>query len=156
MAHPGGRPNDYTDELAKDICEEIENTPRGLEYICEQHDHFPSGRTVRRWLKQIPKFRPLYAQAKEIQADRMADEMIEISYDDKKDWKVIYDSEGNEKSVFVPEAVNRARLKIDTLKWKTEILFPKKYSQRKITEGSLEVTVSESERKIRDAEKKYE
>jgi hypothetical protein len=155
MTHPGGRPNDYTPELAKEICEEIENTPRGLEYICQQNPHFPVGRTVRRWLKQIPEFRPLYAQSKEIQADRMADEAIEIAYDDRKDWKVILDSEGNEKTVFVSEAVNRSRLKIDTIKWKTEVMAPKKYSQKKITEGVLDILVTESTRKVRDAENKY-
>lgn len=145
--HPGGRPSDYTPELAAQICEEIENTPRGLEYICEQHSHFPAGRTVRRWLKQIPEFRPLYAQAKEFQADRMADEAIEIAYDDSRDWKVVSDLDGNEKTVFVPEAVNRSRLKIDTLKWKTEILSPKKYKVNKqekedLTNMAKEITLA--------------
>lgn len=139
MTHPGGRPNDYDPEIAFLICEEIENTPRGLDYICEKHKErgFPSGRTVRRWLKQIPEFRPLYAQAKQLQAELMADEMIEIAYDDKRDWKVIYDSEGCEKTVFVPEAVNRARLKIDTLKWQTEILAPKKYKYQEKLDDSI-------------------
>jgi hypothetical protein len=153
MTHPGGRPELYTPKLAEEICEEIENTPRGLDYICDQHEHFPSGRTVRRWLKQIPEFCPKYVRAKEIQADRMADEMIEISYDDKKDWRVCYDADGNEKTAFVPEAVNRARLKIDTLKWKTSINAPKKYSEKR--DYTHDVSIAETERKIREVEDKY-
>jgi hypothetical protein len=130
--NPGGRPTDYNDEIAKAICEEIENTPRGIEYICNENDDFPSGRTVRRWLKQIPRFRPLYAQAKQIQAERMADEMLEVAYDSSHDWRVIVGVGGVEKIAFVPEAVNRSRLKIDTLKWQTEVLSPDKYNNKNL------------------------
>lgn len=129
--NPVGRPTDYTPELAALICEDIENIPRGIDYICEQNNTYPHGRTVRRWLQNIPEFRPLYARAKQLQAQKMADEMLDVAYNDKKDWKVIYDSNGVEKTVFVPEAVNRAKLKVDTLKWQTEILDANVYGSKK-------------------------
>ena len=127
-----GRPEIYTPELAKLVCDAIENTPRGLEYICGQNKNFPTGRTVRNWLKNIPDFFPMYARAKALQAHRMADEAVEVSNDSEKDWRIIIDSEGNEKEVFVAESVNRSRLKVDTLKWMTEILEPKIYGVKKL------------------------
>ena len=133
MAHAGGRPTDYTDELAFEICEEIENSVHGVKVLCEKNKHWPTSRTVQRWTKNNEKFCRLYALAKERQADYMADEMIEVAYDDKRDWRTIVDENGKEKTVFVPEAVNRSRLKIDTLKWQAARLAPKKYCEKQET-----------------------
>lgn len=141
--HPGGRPTKYTKKLADAICEEIENSPRGIDYLCEQHENWPTGRTVRTWLRQHSEFLPSYVQAKERQAEKMADETVEIAYDDKKDWKVIVDDEGNEKTVHVAESVNRARLKIDTLKWHASKLAPKKYGEQKKEDDNKSSTLIE-------------
>jgi hypothetical protein len=139
-----GRPTDYNEALADAICEELENSPRGLDHICKAHPDWPTGRTVRRWLKQIPAFRPKYALAKENQADFCTDEMLEIAYDDRKDWKVIVDDEGNEKTVFVAESCNRSRLKIDTLKWHASKLAPKKYGDAHKTEHGVSESVMQN------------
>lgn len=141
MKHAGGRPTDYTPELADEICEAIENSPRGLNHHAADNAHWPAPSTIRRWLSQIEQFQDKYSKAKEKQAEFMADEMTEIAYDDKHDWRVIVDSEGNEKTVHVAESVNRARLKIDTLKWHASKLAPKKYGEKiqssHVTEGTL-------------------
>lgn len=130
MTHPGGRPTLYTPELADEICEALENSMRGLNHLCREREDWPQPSTVRRWLKEIVQFRDKYYKAKEYQAEFMADEMTDIAYDDKRDWKIIIDDEGNEKPVHVAESVNRARLKIDTLKWHASKLAPKKYSDK--------------------------
>lgn len=132
------RPSEYTEEMADKICEEIENSIRGIDHICKGREDLPGSRTVRRWLKQIPEFRPRYALAKEEQAEKLVDETIEIAWDDKKDWKKIIDEDGNETAVFVSESVARARLKVDTLKWHASKLKPKKYGMKSIEIGADE------------------
>lgn len=135
---PSGRPTIYTAELVDQICEAIENSVHGIDPICKQNENFPVGQTVRRWLKQYPEFRAKYALAKEFQAEKMADETIEVAYDDRKDWKIITDDEGNERTVFVAESVNRSRLKVDALKWHASKLAPKKYGMNKLEIGAEE------------------
>ncbi len=135
------RPTGYTPELVDEICEAIENSVRGIDHICRANDRFPVAQTFRRWLKQYPDLRAKYALAKEVQADKIADETIEIAYDDRKDWKTIIDEDGEQKIVFVAESVARARLKVDTLKWHASKLAPKKYSDTKNTEHGLSDSV---------------
>lgn len=131
------RLTDYTPEIGDQICEAIENSVRGIDHICKANETFPCAQTFRRWLKQYPELRAKYALAKEVQADKIADETIEIAYDDKKDYKVIVDENGEEKTVFVSESVGRARLKVDTLKWHASKLAPKKYSEKQQNEHGV-------------------
>lgn len=138
------RLTDYTPELGDEICEEIENSVRGIDHICKANERFPCAQTFRRWLKQIPELRAKYAQAKEAQADKVADETIEIAYDDKKDWKTIVNEDGEEKTVFVAESVARARLKVDTLKWHASKLAPKKYADAHKTEHGVSESVMQN------------
>lgn len=139
-----GRPTDYTPQLADEICEAIENSIRGITHICKANDNFPVAQTFRRWLKQYPELRAKYAQAKEHQADFMADEIVEVAYDDKKDWRVILDEDGNEKQIFVSEAIGRSRLKMDALKWHASKLAPKKYADAHKTEHGVSESVMQN------------
>jgi hypothetical protein len=141
-----GRPTDYTEALADEICKAIANSPRGLNHHSKENDHWPHSSTIRRWLRENDSFRDKYAQAKEDQADLMAEETVDVAYNDKKDWKVIIDDDGNEKTVFVSEAVARSRLKVDALKWHASKLAPKKYGERietnhGVSQGSFMETI---------------
>ena len=142
--NPGGRPTLYTPELGDEICEAIENSARRMDHICDANIRFPDGTTFRKWLKKYEELRAKYALAKECQADSVADEMIEIAYDDSKDWKTIMDDDGKEKSIFVAESVNRSRLKVDTLKWHASKLAPKKYGDKKIEDDDDGKTLREA------------
>jgi hypothetical protein len=84
-----GRPSDYTDEIAEEICELIATTPRGLDYICEQHEALPSARTVARWLAAHEQFRQSYVRARERQADLIFDQCLEIADDGTNDTKLV-------------------------------------------------------------------
>src|SRR4051812_33839043 len=74
----------YTEEFAFLICQRIANTPRGLAKICESAD-MPSTATIYRWLREHDEFGYLYEEAKLIQADYLADEIIALADDTSED-----------------------------------------------------------------------
>ena len=70
------RPTIFSEELADAICERLA-AGESLIRICGGDD-FPSDGTVYRWIATIPAFRDKYAQARSVQAERMADEILTI------------------------------------------------------------------------------
>lgn len=103
-----GRPSGYSVDVADTICQEI-MTGKSLREICARED-MPGASTVYSWLREHPEFQEAYVQAREVQADVLADEIIEIA-----------DTE--------PDP-NRARVMIDARKWLASKLRPKKYGDR--------------------------
>lgn len=103
-----GRPSAFSEEVAGTICMEI-MAGKSLRTICAM-EGMPSTSTVYAWLGQYPEFQDMYAHAREIQADVLADEILEIA-----------DSEID---------TNRARVMIDARKWLAGKLRPKKYGDR--------------------------
>ena len=61
---PGGRPTDYTPELASIICERLSTEEGGLSEICKADD-MPSPSTVYLWLTKHKEFSEMYAHARE-------------------------------------------------------------------------------------------
>ena len=150
--HPGGRPQSFTPELAEEICNVIAETTLGLNPLCELHKHWPSSRTIRRWIRNNREFCLTYAQAKLDQADLLAEQCLEIADNDSKDFSI------NDKGEVVCDYDNimRARLRVDTRKWLSSKLAPKIYGESKISENTHKVTVEETTQKVRDADSKYE
>jgi hypothetical protein len=109
-----GRPTIYTKELAESICRAIENSPRGLRFICANNPDFPTDETIRDWLRddKFPGFSSQYARARKAQADYLADEVVEVSYE------AIPDNFGR---------VEKAKLQAESLKWKAKVTKPKVY-----------------------------
>lgn len=71
------RESTFTDEVAEEICNQIaEGVP--LRQICRQ-DKMPSWRTVYRWLEEQPEFSARFARARDIGADAIAEEALEIA-----------------------------------------------------------------------------
>jgi hypothetical protein len=103
-----GRPSGYSVDVADTICQEI-MTGKSLREICAQ-EGMPAASTVYAWLGQYPEFSAQYARAREVQADVLADEILEIADSD-------------------PDP-NRARVMIDARKWRASKLRPKKYGDR--------------------------
>jgi hypothetical protein len=120
-----GRPTIYTDALAEEICREIAEG-HSLISLCRKHDHFPSHGTVFRWLTEKPDFRDKYTLARDMQADVLFDECLPIADDASNDFS--HDSDGN--IIIDHDAVNRAKLKIDTRKWMAGKMRPKKYGDK--------------------------
>jgi hypothetical protein len=106
-----GRPSLYSDELVDRICEWI-SEGKSLRSFCRIEGN-PGFQTVLDWLNDDDKiyFRSKYARAREIQAEVMADELLEIADDTKPDQlKLAHD-----------------KMKIETRQWIAAKLLPKKY-----------------------------
>ncbi|HBD7397091.1 hypothetical protein [Legionella longbeachae] len=145
-----GRPTKYNDKLAKEICDKIASSSKGTKKLCAEHPHWPSQDTLFTWLKAYPEFSEQYALAKVSQIELLVDEILEISDDASQDQYV------NEQGVLVsnPQAIYRARLKVDTRKWLASKLVPKVYGN-KIDIGS-DKDMSEELRKLSaDLDAKY-
>lgn len=122
-----GRPTTYTEEQADLICEQIATSTFSMRTICERLD-IPVG-TVLAWLAREPTFQEKYAQAKEMQADILAEEILDIADDGSNDlMRVVkgdleYEQENK-------EVVNRSKLRVDARKWIASKLRPKRYGER--------------------------
>ena len=125
-----GRPSDYTEDIAHEICFRIVNG-ESLNRICKDA-HMPNVATVYRWLQRDEDFRNMYARAKEDQADTLADEIQDIS-DEKPMLTIMTDDETVEK--LDPVGINRNRLRVDARKWIAAKLKPRKYGDRQILAG---------------------
>jgi transposase-like protein len=106
-----GRPSTYSQDLVEEICLLI-SEDLSVRKICERQG-LPERRTIYRWLAQHDEFRHQYARARELQADYLFDECLDIA-DEAKDLVEI----------------QRARLRIDARKWMAGKLAPKKYGDK--------------------------
>ena len=122
-----GRPSGYTKEIGHGICTQLAEG-KSLRTIIKGMSGV-SMSMVMRWLndERFREFREQYARAREMQAEVMADEIMDISDEDPmeelttKAGKIVKrDSAG----------VNRNRLRVDARKWIASKLLPKKYGDR--------------------------
>ena len=118
-----GRPTLYNENMHALICERVATSTLGLKKLCEKHDDMPHVDSVNLWRYQHPNFSALYAQAKLVQADLLAEECLDIADDNSRDTKVNFDGE----EVCNTEFIARSRLRIDTRKWLASKLLPKQY-----------------------------
>lgn len=122
----GGRPSIYTPELADRICGEI-----ALGYslrTISKDDSMPCVATVFSWLRTNKEFLEQYERAKELQADMLAEDLLDIADDGSNDWMERTDKEGQSIGWQLNgEHVQRSRLRIDTRKWIASKLKAKKY-----------------------------
>ena len=122
---PAGRPTKYTPELAAAICEDISNSSCGIHQIAKNHN--VTATSIMEWLGKYKEFAEMYARAKDLQADYMAKEMIEIADEATRD--TITDPEtGNEYAN--NEWIQRSKLRVETRKWLAAKLAPKKYGDK--------------------------
>ncbi len=121
-----GRPTLYTEALAAKICARLAEGET-LRSICRDKA-MPNKATVLRWLadKKKAEFRDQYAHAREMQADALFDEALEIADNTSGDWAV--DKDG--KKTLGHEHVQRSRLRVDTRKWAAGKLAPKRYGDK--------------------------
>lgn len=115
-----GRPSDYTEELAAEICAQLSEGV-SLRTVCQAED-MPNASTVFRWLASNGDFRDQYARAKVESADAMAEDMLGIA--DEIEGKIL----GNDRSDGA--RVQAQRIRVETRKWLASKLQPKKYGDR--------------------------
>jgi len=126
MAHPGGRPTIYNEEMADLICERIAINPIGLQHICEKYDDLPGFGTVKTWLYKKPEFRSKYLEAKKTQMLLKVEELDDILL---KNIVHFTDKEGNER--IDPPSVSLAIARGNNFKWEISRLGPREVKDKK-------------------------
>ncbi len=76
--------------------------------------------------RSATEFRTQYAHAREMQADTLFDEALEIADEASEDWTTAKDGT----RVLDHEHVQRSRLRVDTRKWAAGKLAPKRYGDK--------------------------
>lgn len=117
-----------TDQAIMDrICTEIASG-RSLRSICLD-DGMPCQATVYNWLKGSEAFVEQYARAREVQADTIFDEMLDIADNSTNDWMERSEEKGGGYELN-GDHVQRTKLRIETRKWMAGKLRPKKYGEK--------------------------
>lgn len=123
------RPTLRTPELEDDILSRIA-CGESLRAICSE-EAYPNVATVIRWLAADEAFAHRYARAREMQAEVLADQMLEIADDDRRDRIEIKDAEGNVIRVEQNNVgVARSKLRLEQRRWWAEKLRPKVYGAK--------------------------
>lgn len=105
-----GRPSDYTEELADEICNLLIEG-QSMVKICER-EGMPSRATVLRWMAKDADFATKCARARELQADLMDDKILDTA------------------DASTSETAAADRVKISAYQWRASKLAPKKYGDR--------------------------
>ncbi len=132
-----GRPSKFSAALTKQICRRIAEG-ESLRAVCRDNA-MPDKTTVLRWLSEHEEFRTQYARAREMQADHLADEILEIADDGTNDWAERAAKGGETTTVVDHEHIQRSKLRVDTRKWLMARMAPKKYGDKLDLGGTLTV-----------------
>ncbi|WP_325052321.1 terminase small subunit-like protein [Sinorhizobium meliloti] len=98
---------------------------KSLREICSA-EGMPSESLVRKWVMKDEDFGAQYARAREAGMEALADEILQIA--DSQEGDVITTEDGRE--IVNHDAIQRARLRVDTRKWLMSKIAPKKYGDR--------------------------
>lgn len=82
------------------------------------------------WCAADADFAKQYARAKEAQAERFADELVEIADDGSNDWLKRETGAGRVEVVADHEHIQRSKLRVDARKWLMSKMAPKKYGEK--------------------------
>lgn len=132
-----GRHSEYTPEMGKKICELTATHTMGYRALRKLYPELPDDTTISSWRFRHDDFARQYVKAKQLQAELMAEEIVDIADDSSRD--IRYDKDGNEHCN--TEFVARSRLRVDSRKWIAAKLAPKIYGDRQI----IEQTTTENE-----------
>jgi hypothetical protein len=126
---------EFSQDVFDRICERIAEG-ESLRAICADED-MPSKANVFRWLAVNKEAADQYARAREVQADAIFDEIIDIADDATNDWMEVngQDDAGYRAN---GEHIQRSRLRIDARKWMAGKLRPKVYGDKLELSGAGE------------------
>lgn len=144
-----GRPSLYTPELADRICRRLAEG-ESLRAICRDAE-MPGVSTVFAWLQADEAFRTKYTRAREVQAELMADELLEIADDGQNDWMEKFNKDGDAIGwAENGEALRRSQLRVATRQWIASKLLPKKYGDKQQVEHSGTLSIADALREARE------
>lgn len=127
---------EYSEDVACIICDRIASgeSVRSI----SRSPGMPHEVTIYRWVADDRDgFRARYTRARESQAERMADEILEIADDGSNDWM---EFEG--KTIIDHEYINRSRLRVDSRKWLMARLAPKKWGDKQDINQTISANVT--------------
>ena len=129
-----GRPSTYTAELGQKICDLIAEgyTLRQIGNM----EGMPWKSTVTKWRQAHDEFEAMYARAKALQADHMAEEIIEIADDGSNDWMDREIENGGVVTVVDHEHIQRSKLRVDARKWLMAKMAPRRYGDHVAVTGA--------------------
>lgn len=92
----------------------------------------PSATTIFNWLldKRHKDFLEQYETARNVQAEMMFEELLEIADDGSNDYIERETKDGDTYEVLNSEHVQRSRLRVDTRKWYLSKVLPKKFGDK--------------------------
>jgi len=130
VKRPRGHQTCYSDQLAIEVCERI-SLGESLASVCRD-PKMPASSSVLEWVRQDRAgFAAHYARARELQAERMADELVAMA-----------DSVLGQPGHPADHAdVQAMRLAIDTRKWVLSKLLPKRYGDRLGVDSTGSLTI---------------
>lgn len=139
------RLSSFSEDTANIICSRLIEG-ESLRTICRDRD-IPCLGTVCNWLAkgeelpdQHPEYKAFlnqYMRARELQADTIADEVLEIADNATNDYMAKHSKEGDNIGWDLNgEHVQRSRVRIDTRKWLAGKLKPKRYGDKQHLEHS--------------------
>jgi len=142
------RPSKFTQKLADAICEQLVDG-KSLRTICSTAK-MPGRSTVVRWLAENEAFRNQYARARELQADTLADEILDIADKAVLGEKLKKDGRGKVIERRTGDMVERSKLMIDARKWYAGKLQPKKYGERVALDHGVQDNLADQLRAARE------
>lgn len=126
-ANLGGRPTDYSFDLAIEICERLGNDEK-LHDICKL-EHMPCAATVYRWLARETEFQLAYNCALMAKFDKRSEELIKIADDADRDNAEVKGDDGIATVKPVKESVARTETRLNIRKWIMAKELPRKYAE---------------------------
>lgn len=124
-----GRPSSYTLATAELLCELIPTWDKSLDKLCKSDDRLPgSAMCVYGWLAKHEDFAAMYARAKAAQAERLAEEMLEIADTPQIGTRQKLGKDGVD--TFEEDMLGHRKLQVDTRKWLLAKLQPRKYGDK--------------------------
>ena len=133
---------EFTQELFDTICERIAGG-ESLRSICRDED-MPSQTAVFNWLAKDAALVEQYTRARELQADTLFDEMLDIADNPMIGEKRKVKEDGSVE-VMTGDMIEHRRLQVDTRKWMAGKMRPKVYGDKIDVEhgGNLTLQVGE-------------
>ncbi len=126
-------------EIIEEICARIMDG-ESVRQIC-MLDYMPSSTEFYRQLQSDEYLRENYVRAKEAQADKFAEELLDIADNSTNDWIVRENERGGEAIVLNAEALARSKLRYEARRWLMGKMKPKKYGDKQNVEVSHTGTV---------------
>lgn len=127
----------YSPEIVDIICNRIAEGQSVREI--GRTAGMPAASTIFRWLAKYEDFRAKYLEAKDVFAEVLAEEILDIADNANNDWmRRLPEDEQSEGWQLNGEHIARSRIRIDARKWIAGKLKPKKYGDRMTVAGDEE------------------